>query len=63
MKKKILLASSAIAITAGSFFATAGSAEKQVPKTVTEQCTDDCCEDEPCEPGECEANSETCCLK
>ena len=44
MKKKILLASSAVVLTVMSIFAfTAKSVDKPVAKVATEQCPPECC--------------------
>lgn len=65
MRKKILLATSALAITAGSIFAYSNTGETVVAKTSTEQCPPECCNDNggDCNPEQCEKNSEECCEK
>lgn len=57
MKKRIILATSALALTAGSIFALANqSGEKPVAKATTEQCPPECCNGNggDCGPDHCE---------
>ena len=57
MKKRIILATSALALTAGSIFAlTNQSGGKTVAKATTEQCPPECCNGNggDCNPGLCE---------
>lgn len=64
MKKKILLATSALALTAGSIFALTG-AEQSNAKVSTEQCSPGCCNGSggDCGPTDCQRAAGDCCEK
>jgi hypothetical protein len=64
MRKKVVLAASAMAISAGSIFAfSANGSESVVVKKSTEQCPPDCCGGSGCEPGHCDKTGDDCCDK
>jgi hypothetical protein len=66
MKKKIILAASTLAITAGSVLAFANTgAEPAVARTSTEQCPPECCNGngDDCGPDLCRNAGEECCEK
>lgn len=65
MRKRILLATSALAITAGSIFAYANTGEKVVAKNSTEQCPPECCNGNggDCCPDQCGKGDVDCCEK
>ena len=65
MRKKIVLATSAVVITAGSIFAFGSSSEKPIARSFAEQCPVECCigNEESCETTECCAEEgTTCCI-
>ncbi|MES2680639.1 MAG: hypothetical protein V4635_12170 [Bacteroidota bacterium] len=64
MKKKILLATSTLALTAGSIFALSGAEEQQtMPRTATEQCLPECCNGNggDCGTIDCQKSGADCC--
>jgi hypothetical protein len=63
MRKKILLATSALAITAGSVFSYANSGESVTARTSTEQCPPECCNGSggDCGAIPCGKSTEACC--
>ena len=66
MKKKILLASSAVVLTVMSIFAfTAKSVDKPVAKVATEQCPPECCNGTGgnCDTQHCDKDAKECCEK
>jgi hypothetical protein len=65
MKKRIILATSALAITAGSLFAYANKGETVIAKASTEQCPPECCDGNggDCGPDHCGKGGDACCEK
>lgn len=66
MKKQIILATSAVALTAGSIFAFGNKDEvKTTSKPKREQCPIECCNGKGgnCEPNGCESGDTDCCEK
>jgi hypothetical protein len=64
MRKRILVAASALALTAGTIFAvSADGGEKTIARASTEQCPPECCNgnSEGCGPNSCEKGGEACC--
>ena len=65
MKKRIIMATSALAITAGSLFAYANTGETISAKAATEQCPPECCNGNSgeCGPDQCSSGGDECCEK
>lgn len=63
MQKKILIATSVLAITAGSIFAYSNTRGTAAAKASTEQCPSECCNGNGgnCGRDQCEKNNEECC--
>ena len=64
MRKRILVAASALALTAGTIFAVSGEGtERTIAKTATEQCPPECCNGAggDCGPNSCQKGGDECC--